>query len=239
MDWTSVIFNDPVGVKDWDIVAVHGYLDGVNATTGIPTGWTRCMTNASSVNKPSRMSETSGYNDAWISNPGAFQLAKSIYLALKYGNISGWAWWSIAGGNAPYCLTDAMGNPTTLYYVSKNYYRYIRPGALQIQSSSVDTAVYVLAFKNPGSSVYSAVKPQFTVVLINDNASVTKTVSLSGRTLSSPLTMQGYRSSSSQNCVSLGSISSNNISLPPNPLQLWYTNLPRSPLLSIKSMIRP
>jgi len=209
--WTNVIFNDPVSVNYLDVLAVHGYTDGVNASTGDAPGWTAMYNIAASKKKQLWMTETSGYSDSWTASPGAFDLGKAIYLALKYGKVSAWVWWQLGGAGSEYELMgNNDGSPTKRYYVSKNYYRYIRPGAVQIESSSPDNSVYVVAFKHSGNSSYSAVKPQVTVVLLNTSTS-SKTVKLTGRNI--PSTMQAYRTSATENCVSVGSVNTSGISL--------------------------
>ena len=39
------------------------------------------------------MTETSGYQDAWNGNPGAFSLALDMMSGLNNGDMSGWVWW--------------------------------------------------------------------------------------------------------------------------------------------------
>ena len=236
-NWTNVIFNDPVTVNYLDIVAVHGYLDGINASTGDATGWTNMYNSVASKKKMFFMSETSGYAGSWLASgsiPGAYDLSKAIYNALKYGKLNAWVWWSLNDNQSPpsaehYALMY-NANPTKNYYVSKNYYRYIRPGAVQVESSSSSLDVSVLSFKNPGSATYTNVKPQFTVVLIN-NATSARTVSLAGRSL--PTTLKAYRTSSSENCVAVADATPSSITLPAQSITtLVYTAATKSPTIA-------
>ena len=231
--WTGVIFNDPVTVNYLDVLAVHGYSDGVNAATGDATGWSQMYANANSKRKQLWMTETSGYSDTWAGSAGAFDLGRALFLALKYGKISAWTWWQLCENSTSsvYALMlNGNGTPTKRYYVSKNFYRYIRPGAIQIESSCADKDVYVVAFKNSGVSAWSAVKPELTIVLLN-NASSSKTISLSGRSV--PATMKAYRTSSSENCAALTDVSTSSITLPAQTITtLVYTSTNKGPTVN-------
>jgi len=87
------------------------------------------------------MTETSGYVDAWEGGknargderPGAFDLAQAIFAALYYGKVSSWLWWqgSVVGKR---------------YYASKHFYRFIRPGARMLRSTSDDPKLLSVAF---------------------------------------------------------------------------------------------
>jgi len=89
------------------------------------------------------------------------------------------------------------------YYVSKNFYRYIRPGAKAVKVTTSDSSLFVAAFTNPGSGA-------FTVVAIN-TASTDKTLTIGGAGV--PQTFDAYRTSSTDNCVSAGSMANGAITL--------------------------
>ena len=79
-----------------DILAVHGYSDGVAPTSGSTLGhlWQSHKQHfADPMNKKQWMTETSGYQDAWNGSPGAFALGLDIMSALNNGNVAGWVWW--------------------------------------------------------------------------------------------------------------------------------------------------
>jgi hypothetical protein len=151
------------------------------------------------------MTETSGYSDSWEGSPGAFSLAMDMHSALYYGNVSAWVWWqgSEVGSIGLYNL---MNNLTVgkKYYASKNYYRYIRPGAVRVETSSPDPNVFLTAY-------YHAVNNTHTIVILN-TASSSKLVNISGSNLPSSYTM--YVTSSSLNCASQGTVSASSITLP-------------------------
>ena len=189
-----------------DILAVHGYSDGVSATSGseLAKMWTNHMQQFSvPMNKPAWMTETSGYTDSWSgsgSTPGAFNLAMDIYSGLVYGNMQAWVWWqgSEASGISNYSL---MSNLTCgkKYYVSKHFYRYIRPGAVRIKCSSDDAEIFAVAFQHP-------VKGTNTIVLIN-SGSEARSVSIQGSNL--PDTYTIYETTSGgNNCAEAGTVRS-------------------------------
>lgn len=190
-----------------DILAVHGYSDGVSATSGseLAKMWANHLQQFSiPLDKPAWMTETSGYSDVWISSgttPGAFNLAMDIYSGLNYGNMQGWVWWqgSEASGISNYSL---MSNTTCSkkYYVSKHYYRYIRPGAVRVKSTSDDPEVFATAFDNQA-------KGTSTIVIINSGTEA-KSISIQGADLPDAFTIYMTTSDSSENCKEEGSVQS-------------------------------
>ncbi len=194
----SGIKANPATAGNIDILAVHGYSDGVAATSGseLAKMWTNHTEQfAGPMNKPVWMSETSGYVDTWAgsgSKPGALSLAMDIYSALAYGNISAWIWWqgSQLDGMGEYNLM--YGNSVgKRYYVSKHYYRYIRPGAVRVKSTSADADIFCTAYEN-------LAKNTITMVVIN-SSSADKKIAIEGTDL--PLTFSMYRTNSeSDNC---------------------------------------
>jgi len=190
--------------KNIDILAVHGYSDGVAASSGSALGkmWTNHKEKLSlPMNKPVWMTETSGYVDAWEKTgdkPGALNLAMDIHSALYYGNASAWVWWQGSGSGA--ISEYSLMSGTTVgkkYQVSKHFYRYIRPGAVRVQSQTDNENIFVSAFKN-------SAKGTNTIVVIN-SGNIDKTISLVGVGLASKFKM--YRTNSSnENCVLLNEV---------------------------------
>ena len=90
------ILDNPQARANIDILAVHGYSDGVAPTSGSTLGhlWQSHKQHfADPMNKKQWMTETSGYVDAWVGSPGAFALGLDIMSALNNGNVAGWVWW--------------------------------------------------------------------------------------------------------------------------------------------------
>jgi O-glycosyl hydrolase len=199
------IKKNAIATANIDILAVHGYLDGVAPSTG--TGLAKMWTNhveqfSTPMNKQAWMTETSGYTDLWEKTgdkPGALNLALDIHAALFYGNINAWVWWQ--GSQAKMDEFSLMSGTTTgkKYSVSKQFYRYIRPGAVRVKSTSSDTDVYVTAYVNQ-------LKGTHTIVIIN-SGTVDKAVSLTGVGL--PSTFKMYRTNSTtENCTFINVVGS-------------------------------
>ncbi len=168
---------DPVARQYADIIAVHGYdLDGVTAASTSAQTWQTMYGWGAQYNKPLWMTETSGYENTL---DGAIKLAKAMYTAIKFGNISAWLHWSLSTTTLDsYSLMSSSGEKSKRYFVSKNFYKYIRPGAVRIDANAADgTNIYPLAFQNVNGNTT-------TIVLINDAASA-KAVQLSGNNLPS------------------------------------------------------
>lgn len=153
---TLPILNDEEARDHVDIIATHGYaFDGITAGSVDATTWETMYGWGAAYGKPHWMTETSGYEN---SLNGANDLAKAMYTALKYGQVSAWVFWTLSSENLDaYSLMNAAGEKSKRYYVSKQFYKYIRPNAQRVASSSTDD-VLTLAFENEGVS---------TVVLIN------------------------------------------------------------------------
>jgi len=189
-----------------DILAVHGYSDGVTATSGseLAKMWANHLQQFSvPMNKPAWMTETSGYSDTWSGSgttPGALNLAMDIYSGLAYGNMRAWIWWqgSEASGISNYSL---MSNLTCgkKYYVSKHFYRFIRPGAVRVKCISDDAGVFAVAFEHQS-------KGTNTIVIIN-STSEARSVSIQGTDL--PATYTIYKTTSGgSNCAEAGTVNS-------------------------------
>ena len=211
--YTANIMKSEAALAQLGILAVHGYSDGVLATPASKMSklWASFYAGTVSTRLPIWMTETSGYVDTIEGNgtlPGALDLAQSIYAALYHGHLSGWVWWqgSELGSSAPneYNLMSGTTKRGKKYYVSKQFYRYIRPGAQMVQVSSDDPEVLIAAFEHPTTNA-------FTVIAINAGTAG-KTATLTGAGL--PAEFQAYRTSTSENCANLGTVTPNSLTLP-------------------------
>jgi hypothetical protein len=194
---------------NFDALAYHGYQDGVAPTAGsqLASYWVYVRDKwAIPHNKPSWMTETSGYTDVWTDAKGPKALGFAIYAALSYGHASAWVWWQgseLGGPPNEYGLMGGIQNLSKRYYVSKNFYRYIRPGATMVGIKTSDPDLFVVAFVHPTMNAT-------TIVAIN-NGSKDKPLVLGGDGI--PSTYDAYRTSAGENCVSVGSVSNGAITL--------------------------
>jgi len=194
--------------------AVHGYLDGFSANYGDAAGWSGMYDVCEKYGKQLWMTETSGYAGTWLDGPdsdgkiigGGFEVAKSMFIALKHGKISGWTWWGLADdyANSQYSLVD-LGTPDYSYYASKQFFKYIRPGAKMIDASCDDNDVLTLGFIHGDES-------RLTLILINNSTS-SKTVNLDVPNYSTP-NYKAMRTSGTEKAVMLANVTSNNVTLP-------------------------
>ncbi|MFH0759452.1 MAG: discoidin domain-containing protein [Bacteroidota bacterium] len=153
--WMNTLNNDAYAREYVDIVAVHGY-----ERTGVSAGeiggelWQKYYNDY--VNYPGYpkqfwMSETSGQPNT---HEGAIRLMTGLSHAITYGRLNAWVYWTISGNVQdpldPEHVYDLMLSGVKLrkYYASKNYYRYVRPGAVSLATSSSDIDVLVNAFWN-------------------------------------------------------------------------------------------
>jgi len=183
--YINTINADPEARGYLDIFAIHNYSDdGISASDEGPQNWENSRAIADANGQDLWMSETSGFSNDW---EGAHTLGKSIYNALKFGKINAWVYWQMSeNGNGNGVFINS-GNNTKKYYVSKHYYKYIRPGAVQVESSSEDDQVLVLAFTDSRNGTE-------TVIVIN-NDTEQKVVKIGDGTSSYDI----YTSSENQN----------------------------------------
>ncbi len=192
----NAIKND--AANNIDILAVHGYSDGVAPTSGseLVQMWSNHTEQfAKTMGKPVWMSETSGYSNYWEkrnSIPGALNLAMDIHTALCYGNVSAWIWWQGSQSVMDnYSLMSGV-NTSKKYQVSKHYYRFIRPGAVRVRAESDQEEVLVSAWRHKTNGTQ-------TIVVINSSAS-DKIIQLNGTNL--PNQFKVFRTSEGNaNCV--------------------------------------
>lgn len=187
----SEIRNDPVALADMHAWAVHGYTDGVETDTGAYAGTTP-------TDKPLWMTETqgAGYGTSPDDWNGAMTLAGNILSYLRDARITLWTWGSVqsvcgSSGCTESQITGGLllnGTPTAKYYAARHFYRFIRPGARQIASTSSDGDVEVVAFYHEEHHCWS--------VVLRNRSTSHKTIGLSGTGIPSQWTMEASTASS-------------------------------------------
>ena len=196
---------DPVFADDQahpiiDIMATHSYGgDGIALESNSASEWeTLYNYTQQKGTKPFWMSETEE-NGGW---QGALTGAKRILSALKFGKVSAWVWWSVG---APGWETNIRNGFTQngvtsserqKYWTSKNFYKFIRPGAVQIGSDSDNDLFGIVAFKHEANNVT-------TIVAINDSSEESVVV-LDGEQL--PDTFEIYVTSETSECELKGTL---------------------------------
>lgn len=207
---------EPEALKYLEAFGVHGYM---NATDPDPDAsgsrvWKSLADRCEATGTRLWMTETSGYTFEWTGEDDAWAMAQALFNSLRYGNLTLSTFWALgekSSSSQPRLLKG--GNPTKLYYVSKSFYRYIRPGAVRIASTDQVDGVEGVAFRHKQ-------KNTFAIVLINSNTS-SASVTLKGYDL--PGQLDRYVTSKSKNCSSEGTVSgSSSITLPPMSLTTLY-----------------
>jgi len=141
-EYINILSNYQKAEQYTDIIATHGYGEsGVEAENPNYESWNELWyeTNANSV-KELWMTETNPTYEKWSD---AFSLAGAIHGALAHGNVSLWTLWDIEGT----LIKD--NEPTASFYTSKNYYKYIRPGARRIKAIEKHKEILASAFIHP------------------------------------------------------------------------------------------
>jgi len=201
-----------------DACAVHGYSNGVSpdpAVTAAPL-WSRLGTMARQMgNKGVWMTETSGLPETW---DGAMNLAGGMYAALRWGNLSAWVWWMECGSGAASGSLEGLLLSNCTHskrsYTAKQFYKWIRPDAARINASfsGDSTNLCAVAFHHQAGKT-------LTVVVMNKGASA-RTVSFAGGDC--PATLQHFRTSANENCASLGSVASGNVTIAASSVNTFY-----------------
>jgi O-glycosyl hydrolase len=196
--YAMTINNDPVAKPYLYAVAVHGYVDGIRpiASSSNSQIWTRAGNIAVvTMGKKLWMTETSGFaQNTWTD---AIGLAGGILATLKYGQLSGYTYWH---GND--CTTEGLAcnnAHTMLSLVSKNYYKFIRPGAVSVGCVNTGDELFPVAFTD-------AVNKTMTIVIVNSATAARQLTLASSSAL--PATFTKYTTTSAKRCVNEGSVSS-------------------------------
>jgi O-glycosyl hydrolase len=150
---------DPEARRHVGAIAVHGYaFDGITPEADDSRTWQEMAQWGEPYGLPLWMTETSGFADDW---DGAMRLATAMYTALRYGDVSAWLFWRLGGGTpGRRALIGAGGEVLSKrYFVSRNVYRFVRPGDVRVELGADDPDVLPLAFR--GS------EGRLTLILIN------------------------------------------------------------------------
>ena len=126
-------------------------------------------------------------------------LTQHLHNALVYGNVTSWSTYEIykdPSGKA-LSLYDYNGKLTPKFYALKQYFHWIRPGAIRIEASSNNSDILVSSFKHPTDNT-------LTIVTINrENVAENVKFNLNSVNL---LTLNAYRTSANENSASLGEV---------------------------------
>ncbi len=143
------------------------------------------------------MTETSGHPRSW---QGALKMASDMNDYIVGGNMSAWEYWM---------LTDVGGmtggEPGPKFHAARHFYKFVRPGALRVESVSTDADLLASAFRHDADGTVS-------VVLINRAATpVSVGVRVAGAT--TPAEYQAIQSTEAAGSAELGRIAAGQLRL--------------------------
>jgi glucuronoarabinoxylan endo-1,4-beta-xylanase len=211
------IKKDTVALANLDRWAVHGYTDGINSQD--PKSALDCWKRHYDVfgkptGKPTWQTEISGFEpNRWLDKSGAkpphgaFSLGLAIQVALLYGKVSAWVWWQGTDSDlGQYALTGPNLSKGLTFYASKQFYRFIRPGAVMVDAASSDASLVATAFEHTGLD-------NFVVVICNDSDNPA-TTSVTGANV--PEAFQGFVSSAAtaDTCRVVGEVKASSVTVP-------------------------
>jgi O-glycosyl hydrolase len=213
--YINAVKADPVAEGYADIVAIHNYdADGASVGGAGCDYWQDIYTwaRAGGSQYKTWMTETSGHSDDWN---GAMTLAGNIFNALSCGNASAWVFWSFSVDPGAAEEGLVVGNrPSARYFVSKQFYKFIRPGALRVGVTSA--GIPALAFKDNSANTVS--------VIMFNNTTQAKTLEIKGTGL--PATWESYTTSNGRNCEKGAMVAEDGlIILPPSSVTTLSGNL--------------
>jgi O-glycosyl hydrolase len=174
--YTAQLLSRPRALQQLGAFAVHAYTPSMLPTAASKAArlWTNFQAAVAPSQRPIWMTETSGYVDAWEGGknakgeerPGAFDLGQAIFAALYYGKASAWLWWqgSERGAASEFSLMQGT-NVGKRYYASKHFYRFVRPGARMLATTSDDPKLLAVAFAHDAPAPGQG--GRFVSVLIN------------------------------------------------------------------------
>jgi O-glycosyl hydrolase len=202
----SLIAN-PEAEKYCDIIAVHGYAsDGI--TSGFPdySGWRDLWNQTQSGSEAKELWMTETYIEQGTFN-SALDLAGAIHGSLWAGNVSLWTNWSFGD------MQLSKNQPTNSFYTSKNYFKFIRPGAVRIKTTTDNEDVMVSAFEHP-------VNKTLTAIVINKSL-LAISARLFGNNL--PSGFKVFRTTDNEHCLEVDSIKGDVFILPPRSVTTFYS----------------
>ena len=182
--------------------AIHSYVDGVAPDYGSAIGWTALYDKIVETHgKELWMTETSDFDKQGFDL--AFNMARSLYLGLRFGRISGWVYWAMAD----YVIKNNKLTP--LGRAFQQYYRFLLPGTMMVKTESTDNDLLVVAGK----------KDDIVVIIVINNSGQDKSVNLQGTGIPSEFNL--FRTSATENFRQLPTSVTNDILLKANSISTF------------------
>lgn len=205
--WANAICKDPIARSYIDRLTTHSYNIDFFAPDQNNNNWISAYNTAQSYGKPLWLTEycldSDGYKGTWRE---AIALVQHVHNALCYGNVSAWLYHEMYRDPSltPLALID--GDPSVpgssivypKFYALKQYFRYVRPGAVRIKGESDNGDILVTSFIHKPNKM-------FTLVAIN-RQSHDQIVDFNLRNIQGLSSLDTVRTSEHENTVSVGRI---------------------------------
>ena len=206
--YVNAVVDDPAVRQHVSVVGIHAYelawlkpavapLDSAEWATVY--GW------GGQFGLPLWITEAPHFENSWR---GSFALGRFLLHALRNGRASLWSFYGLMGDTVLEKNLMVRDSGHSHYDISRHFYRFIRPGASQIGSSSSVDSVEIVAFADPNGVL--------TVQLVNI-ASTGYEVTVSGQSM--PDSFDVYTSVEGDLCKQTGTLLSTHLpSIPPRSL---------------------
>jgi glucuronoarabinoxylan endo-1,4-beta-xylanase len=200
------VVEDPRAKGCLDILATHGYSDGIKMAGGTKSN-SALWDVLGRYRMPLWMTETSGVRgDLATSLRGA---AMEIHNSMVYGQVSAWIYWQYVNnrnrdnpndlmtatvrGNGPQATVTGIF-PAKKYYLHKHFSRFIQPGAVRMAATPADSqSLAVSAFEH-------AEDKTVTIELINAG-SENRQAGVTLKTNLKTTKFEVYRTSATEDCA--------------------------------------
>jgi len=202
-EYIKEILEDSEAKSYLDFFAVHSYVDGVAADYGSAEGWTALHNKITVAHgKQLWMTETSDFDKKGFDL--GISMAKSIYLALKFGQISGWVYWAMAD----VVIKDNILTPLGRSF--QQFYRFLLPGTIMVEAITSDKDLLIVAGK----------KDQNLAIIVINNSDIDKAINLVGENL--PETYSVKRTSKLENFINLPRTGKNEVLIKTQSITTLY-----------------
>ena len=154
--------DDPALKSHFVAVATHGYLDGAKADTSAKSAWEFWQL-AAPLGLPYWITEGGTGGHDWPEPVGG--MAMCLHNALVHGNASAVVPWQLTERTPGHGALMHMRRPTKKTHVARQYWRYVRPGAVRVSATPGDSENGVAA-----SAFVHDADATLTIVLVNTAA---------------------------------------------------------------------
>lgn len=201
MNFVNGIMEDPVAAPYFDVVATHGYTDGVQADSN-PQSANTLFNQWRKYPLQYWMTETSGEP---VTYDGALDgVAGSIHNSIVGGRASAYVYWQFSEKGASQFSLRSNASPNKKYYAFRHFSKWIRPDSWRVDAVATD------ATKLDVSAFVSEEEQEITIVLLNRNIAA-QTISFNFAHAPGLTTLNGFRTNSGgENTAAITAVSVSN-----------------------------